>query len=48
MEKLGFISLGSIKVAHKTKHKEHTFSVHLMWIPNEKNVNPPALDRKKF
>jgi hypothetical protein len=48
IEKLGFRSLDSIKVAHKTKHKEQTFSIHLMWIPNKKKVKLPTLDKEKI
>jgi hypothetical protein len=48
MEKLGFKSLDSIKVAHKTKHREQTFSIHLMWIPNKKKAKPPTLDKEKI
>ena len=48
IEKLGFKSLDSIKVAHKTKHREQTFSIHLMWIPNKKRVKLPTLDKEKI
>jgi hypothetical protein len=48
MENLGFKSLDLIKVTHKTKHKEQTFSIHLMWITNKENVKPPTLSKKKI
>jgi len=48
LEKLGFKSLEAIRVAHKTKHKEQTFSIHLMWMPNKKKVKPPILDKRKM
>jgi len=48
MEKLGFKSLDSIKVTHKAKHREQTFSIHLMWIPNKENAKPPMWNKKKL
>jgi hypothetical protein len=48
MEKLGFKSLDSIKVAHKIKHREQTFCIHLMWIPNKKKLKLPTLDKEKI
>lgn len=48
MEKLGFKSLDSIKVTHKAKHKEQTFSIHLMWIPNKENAKPPTWNKQKL
>ena len=33
IERLGFRSVDSIDVVHKTKHEDHVFRVHLMWMP---------------
>lgn len=48
MEKLGFKSVDSIQVTHKTKHKEQPFRIHLMWLPIKKNVSPPAWSTTKI
>lgn len=48
MEKLGFKSLDSVKVMHKTKHKGERFRIHLMWLPTTKNANPPTWDKSKL
>ncbi len=48
MEKLGFKSIDSIKVKHKTKHKGQCFKIHLMWLPTTKDANPPKWDAKKL
>jgi len=48
IEKLGFKSLGSIKVAHKTKHKGRAFKIHLMWMPTAENSKPPTWNQQKL
>jgi len=48
MEKLGFKPLDSIKVTHKTKRKEQTFIIYLMWMPNKENAKPPTWDKQKL
>lgn len=48
MEKLGFRSLDSVRVMHKTKHREQCFKVHLMWLSTTKNANPPTWDKSKL
>jgi len=48
MEKLGFRSLDSVKVMHKTKHRSQCFKIHLMWLSTIKNVNPPTWDKTKL
>ncbi len=48
MEKLGFKPIDSINVAHKTKHKEQKFSIHLMWMPATESSKPPAWNRQKL
>jgi len=48
MEKLGFTSLDSIAVTHKTKHKEQSFKIHLMWLPATENARPPTWDKKEL
>jgi len=48
MEKLGFRSLDSVEVAHKTKHRGQKFRIHLMWLSTTKNANPPTWDESKL
>lgn len=48
MEKLGFKSIDSIKVSHKTKHKEQTITIHLMWMPVKENARPPGWDKQQL
>jgi len=48
MEKLGFKPLESFKVAHKTKHREQTFTISLMWMRIAKNAKPPTWDPMKL
>jgi len=48
MEKLGFRSIDSIKVSHKTKRKEQVFSIHLMWMPVKEKAKPPTWDKQKL
>jgi len=48
MEKLGFRSLDSVKVMHKTKHREQCFKIHLMWLATTKNANPPTCNKAKL
>jgi hypothetical protein len=42
------LNLDSIKVAHKLKRKEQTFTVYLMWMLKKENAKPPAWDRQKL
>lgn len=48
MEKLGFASIDSIKVSHKTKRREQVFSIHLMWMPMKEKVKFPEWDKQKL
>ena len=48
IEKLGFKSLDSIKVVHKTKYKGKVFSIYLMWMPTTENAKPPTWDHEKL
>jgi len=48
MEKLGFKSLDSIEVTHKTKHKEQPFKIHLMWLPKTKDAKKPTWNKRKL
>jgi len=48
MEKLGFKSLDSVEVRHKTKHTDQCFKMHLMWLPKTKNANPPMWNKSKL
>ncbi len=47
VEKLGFKPLESIKVAHKTKHKERIFGIYLMWMPTTTHAKPPTWSQRK-
>jgi hypothetical protein len=48
MEKLGFKSVDSIKVTHRTKHKGQRFTIHLMWMPVTRDANPPTWNESKL
>jgi len=48
MEKLGFASIDSIRVSHKTKRKEQVFGIHLMWMPMKEKVKFPGWDKQKL
>jgi GNAT superfamily N-acetyltransferase len=48
MEKLGFKSLESIKVKHKTKHVGECFKIHLMWQPTTEKGKPPTWNKSKL
>jgi GNAT superfamily N-acetyltransferase len=48
IEKLGFKSLDSIKVAHKTKDKGRIFKIHFMWMPNTEKSKPPTWNQRKL
>ena len=48
IEKLGFKSLESTKVAHKTKYKGRVFKIHLMWMPTAENSKPPTWNQQKL
>lgn len=48
MEKLGFESIDSLKVVHKTKHTGQCFKMHLMWLPATENTQPPTWNREKL
>jgi hypothetical protein len=48
IEKLGFKSLDSIKVTHRTKYREQIFDIHLMWTPTKENAKPPTWNKLKL
>lgn len=48
MEKLGFSSMDSIEVSHKTKRRQQTFTIHLMWMPTMKTAKPPFWNKQKL
>lgn len=48
IEKLGFKSIDSIRVTHKTKHVGEPFTIHLMWLPRRERAEPPTWDRRKL
>ena len=48
MEKLGFKSIDSIKVKHKTKRVSQCFTIHLMWQPTTEKGRPPTWNKSKL
>jgi len=48
MEKLGFKSLASFTLMHKTKHVGQWFKMHLMWLPRTENAKPPTWNKRKL
>lgn len=48
MEKLGFKSIESIQVKHKTKHVEQCFKIYLMWQPTKDSAKPPTWNVQKL
>jgi predicted GNAT family acetyltransferase len=48
IEKLGFRSVDVIDVVHKTKHKDHVFRVHLMWMPTTERTKAPNWNKQKL
>lgn len=48
IEKLGFKSLDSIEVAHKTKYRGRVFDIHLMWMPTSENAKQPKWNKQSL
>ena len=48
MESLGFESVKSVRVRHKTKNRERCFGLHLMWLPMIKGSKLPTWDESKL
>lgn len=48
MEKLGFEPIDSIEVVHKTKHKEESFKIYLMWLSKIKNAEQPTWEESRL
>jgi ribosomal protein S18 acetylase RimI-like enzyme len=48
MERLGFKTIDSLKVRHKTKHTDQSFTMYLMWLPIAKNTKPPTWNKKEL
>lgn len=48
MESLGFKSVKSIRVRHKTKNRERCFELHLMWLPITEDSKPPTWNESKL
>ncbi|TET90553.1 MAG: hypothetical protein E3J35_05610 [Methanomassiliicoccales archaeon] len=42
IERLGFVSIDSVELRHRVKHKEIPFKVHLMWLPLKERAQKPA------
>ena len=48
LEKLGFRSIDSIRVSHKTKHVGEPFTLHLMWLPRRTDAELPTWDKNRL
>ncbi|MGD0495247.1 MAG: hypothetical protein ABSB28_04315 [Candidatus Bathyarchaeia archaeon] len=48
IERLGFRSVDSIDVVHKTKRRGHIFKVHLMWMPTAERAKAPNWDKQEL
>jgi hypothetical protein len=48
IERLGFRSVDSIDVIHKTKHRDHVFRVHLMWMPTARRARAPNWNKQEL
>jgi len=48
IESLGFESVKSVTVRHKTKNRERCFKLHLMWLPITEDSESPAWDESKL
>jgi hypothetical protein len=48
IEKLGFRSIDSIDVIHKTKHKDRVFKIHLMWMPTAETAKAPNWNKQEL
>lgn len=48
MERLGFESVKSVRVRHKTKNRGRCFELHLMWLPVTKDSKSPVWDESKL
>lgn len=48
MERLGFTSIKSIKLRHKTYRTERCFKLHLMWMPIKTTAVPPEWNNSKI
>ncbi len=48
IERLGFKSIESVRLKHKTYKKEQCFTAHLMWLPRTQDAIPPTLDKARL
>lgn len=48
MKILGFKSVKSVRVRHKTKNRKSCFKLHLMWLPVTEDSKPPTWDESKL
>lgn len=48
MEKLGFQSIDSVRLKHKTYKKGQCFTAHLMWLPKIGHATPPTLNKSRL
>ena len=48
MESLGFKSVKSIRVRHKTKNRDRFFKLHLMWLPATEDSKSPTWNESKL
>ena len=48
IEYLGFKPIASIRVIHKTKHRNEKFKIYLMWLPNKEKAKPPSWNKEQM
>jgi len=48
MESLGFKSVKSLRVRHKTKNRNRCFELHLMWLPISEDATAPIWNESKL
>lgn len=48
IESLGFRSIKSVRVRHKTRNRNRCFELHLVWLPAEKGAKLPTWDEAKL
>jgi len=48
MEYLGFKPIASMKVTHRTKHRDEPFKIYLMWLPNKQKAEQPSWNQEQM
>ncbi len=47
LERLGFVSIDSVRLRHKVKQRKTPFVAHLMWLPLKEEAEKPTWDIEK-